>query len=216
MSTSTFAVRDGVWISAAAASSVWVVAMEPGDSRTGSTGEVTWRPYNGGLPTGLSRMFIGTLCRCGSGKWTGGAGKWSKAGMSSFADTGSRWDTSGSVVGEGRTGRGLSGVWSLPVFAGLALLIPRSVSLFSSSSVAGRGASDGPIAIGRSVPGRSSGTFPIHPPSQRECHSPRLPIWGEDLRTLSQQRAHSASASLARLEETLQVTAACLCATNLE
>jgi len=68
VSAHVFAVGDGVWVAVVAASSVGVMAVGPGGSWTGDTGEVTRRPYDGGFPTGPSREFVETLCRRSSGK----------------------------------------------------------------------------------------------------------------------------------------------------
>jgi len=68
VSPHVFVMGVAVWVAVVAASSVGVMAVGPAVSWTENTGEVTRRPYDGGFPTGPSREFVGTRCRCGSGK----------------------------------------------------------------------------------------------------------------------------------------------------
>ena len=53
-----------------------------------------------------------------------------------------------------------------------------------------------------STSGRSPGTGPVHPPSQSALHSPICPMSGENRRSPSAVRSHSASATLDRVAAT--------------
>ena len=53
-----------------------------------------------------------------------------------------------------------------------------------------------------STSGKSPGTGPVHPPSQKAFHSPSRPMSGENRRRPSAVRSHSASATLVRVAAT--------------